>query len=47
MNRPCGDAQIITISQLHHYPHIEDIDIVEAHDERMYVLLRVDILTSE
>ena len=29
MKRPCGEAQIVTISQLRHYPHIEDIDIVE------------------
>ena len=50
MNRPCGDAQIVTNSQFRHYHHLEDIDIVEAHDERMYVLLAVengDILTSE
>ena len=50
MKRPCGDAQIVTNSQLRHYPHLEDIDIVEAHDERIDVLLGVengDILTSE
>ena len=50
MKRPCGDAQIVTNSQLRHYPHLEDIDIVEAHDEIIDVLLGVengDILTSE
>ena len=50
MKRPCGDAQIVTNSQLRHYPHLEDIDIVEAHDETIDVLLGVengDILTSE
>ena len=35
MKIPCGDAQIVTNSQLRHYPHIEDIDIVEAHNERI------------
>ena len=50
MKRPCGDAQIVPNSQLRHYPHLEDIDIVEAHDETIDVLLGVengDILTSE
>ena len=50
MKRPCGDAQIVTNSQLRPYPHLEDIDIVEAHDETIDVLLGVengDILTSE
>ena len=50
VKRPCGDAQIVTNSQLRHYPHLEDIDIVEAHDETIDVLLGVengDILTSE
>ena len=50
MKRPCGDAQIVTNSQLRLYPHLEDIDIVEAHDETIDVLLGVengDILTSE
>ena len=50
MKRPCGDAQIVTNSQLRHYPHLGDIDIVEAHDETIDVLLGVengDILTSE
>ena len=50
MKRPCGDALIVTNSQLRQYPHLEDIDIVEAHDETIDVLLGVengDILTSE
>ena len=50
MKRPCGDAHIVTNSQLRHYPHLEDIAIVESHDERIDVLLGVengDILTSE
>ena len=50
MKRPCGDAQIVTNSQLRRYPHLEDIDIVEAHDAKIDVLLGVengDILTSE
>ena len=50
MKIPCGDAQIVTNSQLRNYPHLKDIDIVEAHDEKIDVLLGVengDILTSE
>ena len=50
MKRPCGDALIVTNPQLRHYPNLEDIDIVEAHDETIDVVLGVqngDILTSE
>ena len=43
----CSDFHQFTIPPL---PHLEDIDIVEAHDERIGVLLGVengDILTPE
>ena len=50
IKRPCGDDQIVPNSKLRHYPHIEDIDIVEGHNEIIDVLICVengDILTSE
>ena len=51
---PCRDAKIFNISQLRHYPHLEDIGIVvAAHDESLLGLNALfgvengDMLTSE
>ena len=42
MRKPCGDAPIITNAQIQHYPHLADIEVMEAPHTTIDVLLGVE-----
>ena len=42
MKKPCGDVPVLQNSQLRQYPHLDDVEIVEASSEIIDVLLGVD-----
>ena len=50
MRKPCGNVSVITNSQIRQYPHLDGIEIAEAPDNKIDVLLGIenaDVLTSD